>query len=758
MKKKQVLIRLIMIIGVATGALRAENTTFTSTHFSGSGNCTRCHNGMSDPSGNDMSIETAWSSTMMANAAKDPFWMAKVRSEITRNSHLESVINDKCTKCHAPMANKEAHYAGDEVKIFDGGFLDTANAHHDEALNGVSCTLCHQIKDNGTLGTLAGMSGNYEVDESRTIYGPYSDVATGPMINNVDYTIQYSDHVKQSKLCATCHNLKTPYVDEEGNVLSTTAESEFPEQMPYSEWEHSEYAASKSCQDCHMKRVDGVRIAVRPPWASTLRDGFAQHMFVGGNKTLLDILSNNKTALDVTGDNFATTIAKSDEMLKSAASIEVTDQSLQDGILEVSLKINSTTGHKLPTSFPSRRAFIHFVVRDASGNTVFESGKANADGSIVGVDADADGRAYEPHYEVITTADQVQVYEAIMQNNLGEVTYTLLRGMGYLKDNRILPSGFDKTTAAADIQVHGAALEDDNFVGGSDTITYRISGLGESGYTVDAALLYQTISHAFANDLFTDSSSEATAFQAMFNASSMKTSQIASVTFDIGASSGGSTTTACSDGLDNDGDGLIDLADAGCSDASDDDEADTVTTTACSDGIDNDGDGLVDLNDPGCSDAEDDDESNLVNAEPTVIFSDGFESGMDAWSVTGEGNTWYAHTENPYEGSYSAYVKRTGVGSPTYMETGFDASGYMTVTFSYSRRLKGLDAADDFAAEYYDGGSWVAVEHLDSGSENGGYVEKSYTIPSSATKIRFMCENGANGERCYVDNVTLTAE
>ena len=683
-----------MVFGMMSGVIRAENTAFTSTHFSGSGNCTRCHNGMSDLSGNDMSIETAWSSTMMANAAKDPFWMAKVRSEITRNSHLESVINDKCTKCHAPMANKEAHYAGDEVKIFDGGFLDTANTHHDEALNGVSCTLCHQIKDSSTLGTLSGMSGNYEIDESRTIYGPYSDVATGPMVNNVDYTIRYSDHIKQSKMCATCHNLKTPYVDEAGNVLSTTAESEFPEQMPYSEWEHSDYVSSKSCQDCHMKRVDGVQMAVRPPWANTLRDGFAQHMFVGGNKTLLDILQSNKTALDVTGDNFETTIAKSDEMLKSAASIEVTGQSLQNGTLEIVLKISSNTGHKLPTSFPSRRAFIHLRVSDASGNTVFESGKVTTDGSIIGVDADRDGRSYEPHHEMITSEEDVQVYEAIMQDNQGGVTYTLLRGMGYLKDNRILPKGFDKATAGDDIAVHGTALADTDFVGGSDTVTYRIGNLEASSYSVEAALLYQSISHAFANDLFTDTSAEAAAFQAMFENSSMKTSRIASVSFDIGSNDNGA-----------------------------------------------------------------EDNSSLPDQiTPTVIFSDGFESGMDSWSVSGEGNVWYAHTEDPYEGSYSAYVKRTQVGKTTYMERAFDASGYTALTLSYSRRLKGLDAADDFAAEYYDGGNWIAVEHLDSDSENGGYVEKSFTVPSSASKIRFMCENGANSERCYVDNVTLSAE
>jgi hypothetical protein len=617
--------KLLLMLGFASGVLQAEDTMFTSYHFSGSGNCARCHNGLSDNAGNDVSIETAWSSTMMANSSKDPLWRAKVRSEIDRNPHLEGVINDKCTKCHAPMANKEAHYAGHVVEVFDDGFLSPSNTHHDEALNGVSCTLCHQIKDNGTLGTLSGMSGNYEIDESRMIYGPYGDVFTGPMRNNVDYDISYSAHIKDSKMCATCHNLKTPYVDENGNVLSTTPESEFPEQMPYSEWEHSDYVNTQSCQDCHMQRTDGVVMASRPMWLDTQRNGFAQHVFVGGNKLLLEILNSNKSALEVTSNNFAATIAKSDEMLKGAASIEVVGHSMQNGTLEVTLKVNSATGHKLPTSFPSRRAFVHFKVTDEAGNVVFESGRVNGDGSIAGADGDADRRAYEPHYEVITSADQVQIYESIMQNNLGEVTYTLLRGMGYKKDNRILPKGFDKTSAHSDIRVHGAAADDDDFVGGSDTLTYRIGSLGGGSYTVDAELLYQTLSNAFAQDLFSDTSAEAASFKTMFDASSMKTSQIASASVTV-SGSGGSPIAACSDGIDNDGDGLTDLSDPGCTNATDNDEFDEATSTpACSDGLDNDGDGLVDLDDPGCADASDSDEYNA----PLPECSDGIDNDGD---------------------------------------------------------------------------------------------------------------------------------
>ena len=57
---------------------------------------------------------------------------------------------------------------------------------------------------------------------------------------------------------------------------------------------------------------------------------------------------------------------------------------------------------------------------------------------------------------------------------------------------------------------------------------------------------------------------------------------------------------ACSDGIDNDGDGLTDFDDPGCISPSDVSELDEVLPV-CSDGIDNDGDGLLDYpEDPGC--------------------------------------------------------------------------------------------------------------------------------------------------------------
>jgi len=70
----------------------------------------------------------------------------------------------------------------------------------------------------------------------------------------------------------------------------------------------------------------------------------------------------------------------------------------------------------------------------------------------------------------------------------------------------------------------------------------------------------------------------------------------------------------CSDGIDNDGDGLIDFGqDPGCKSANDNKEKNKKPKPPkqCADGLDNDGDGLIDYPlDPGCSSSKDDKEKH----------------------------------------------------------------------------------------------------------------------------------------------------
>jgi hypothetical protein len=167
--------------------------------------------------------------------------------------------------------------------------------------------------------------------------------------------------------------------------------------------------------------------------------------------------------------------------------------------------VDNLAGHKFPTGIPARRAWIHLSVTDGAGQLFFESGKPLADGSIAGNDSDNDLLRYEPHYDEITQPDQVQIYEGIMLNTDNEITYTLLRAASFAKDNRLLPAGFDKSAVPPEIGVFGRASADENFIGGSDQILYRIDISGHKGpFTVTARLLFTAVSYPFVKDLAKD--------------------------------------------------------------------------------------------------------------------------------------------------------------------------------------------------------------------------------------------------------------
>ncbi len=89
---------------------------------------------------------------------------------------------------------------------------------------------------------------------------------------------------------------------------------------------------------------------------------------------------------------------------------------------------------------------------------------------------------------------------------------------------------------------------------------------------------------------------------------------------DFGGDPGCATTNGiedpvCDDALDNDGDGLVDFpADDGCASA-----AAATENPRCSDGLDNDGDGAVDLADPECSGVFDDTEACGLGGPEVIV-------------------------------------------------------------------------------------------------------------------------------------------
>lgn len=103
---------------------------------------------------------------------------------------------------------------------------------------------------------------------------------------------------------------------------------------------------------------------------------------------------------------------------------------------------------------------------------------------------------------------------------------------------------------------------------------------------------------------------------------------------------GASDGAVCADGRDNDGDGLLDLADPGCADEAGDSEGDPAVAPLCADGIDNDEDGEIDYPaDIDCLAAGSDAERPDCAAEAPC---DGRNLGPGFQDETRTGDSWLA--------------------------------------------------------------------------------------------------------------------
>jgi hypothetical protein len=252
------------------------------------------------------------------------------------------------------------------------------------------------------------------------------------------------------------------------------------------------------------------------------RSPFGQHHYVGGNSFMVNLLKTNAADLGVTADatHMDATVSRTLAQLQQNTAVVTATASLTDtgDRLKVTVDVANLAGHKFPSGLPSRRAWLHVTVSDTGGNIVFESGKPLENGSIEGNDADTNLVDFEPHYDEITSSSQVQIYEPVMRNDDGEVTYTLLRAWEYIKDNRILPAGFDKNLAHPDIGVYGGAAGDADFKGGSDQIVYDLDVLSASGeLTVTVELLFQTLSYPFIADLAKTKTALVDSFMGLYN-------------------------------------------------------------------------------------------------------------------------------------------------------------------------------------------------------------------------------------------------
>ncbi|MDA0302849.1 MAG: hypothetical protein O3B45_00695 [Bacteroidetes bacterium] len=501
------------------GELCTEQGVF----FTGSGNCVNCHapdpegEALVDADGHTVSPVVDWQATMMANSAKDPFWRAKVSHEgLVNPNHRESIEN-LCTACHAPQGFHEAHLTG---KVGPNGYTMDQLLEDELGLDGIGCTACHGIDDDA----LAGRSnGDLPINPDNVAWGGFENPWDGLMSGQTGFNPVYGEHMRNSEVCASCHSLYNHTQDLSGEETGQV----FFEQTTYLEWVNSAYNAENvQCQSCHMPLVEGGAIAAtQPNWLFNQR--FGKHHLVGGNAFMLKLMRDQSVALELSATTvqFDSTIARTERLLQTqTAELEVRQLASELGEWEFEVELRNLAGHKFPSGYPSRIAFVEFELQDAEGITLFHSGKWTPETGVMGRD-----ETWEPHWETIDSEDQVQVYEMVIGDVTGAPTQVLERASVLLKDNRLPPRGFFTNHAAYDtVQFGPMAALDANFNraessndegSGSDRLTYRIpNDLNSATVQAHVTLHYLSVPARWVQDMFewAEDSEEITAFQSMF--------------------------------------------------------------------------------------------------------------------------------------------------------------------------------------------------------------------------------------------------
>jgi hypothetical protein len=500
-----------------------ELCTEEGVYFTGSGNCVNCHapdpdgEALVDEHGATVSPVADWQATLMANSARDPFWQAKVDHEGLVNPAHREAIENVCTACHAPQGFHEAHMTGTAGP--NGYTMDDLMA--DElGLDGVGCTGCHSI-DNDNL---AGRSnGDLPINTENVAWGGFENPWDGLMSGQTGFIPAFGEHMRSSEVCASCHSLYTHTQDLDGEETGQI----FFEQTTYLEWVNSAFNAENvQCQTCHMPLVEGGAIAAtQPNWLFPQR--FGKHHFVGGNAFMLKLMRDNAVQLNLsaTSTQFDSTIARTTASLQQATAILNVRQlasSPDEWAFEV--EVENLAGHKFPSGYPARVAFLEFTLVSTSGDTLFHSGAWSREGGIAGRDA-----GWEPHWNEITEENQVQIYELVLGDVAGQTTQVLERAAEVLKDNRLVPRGFSSLHPAYDTVAVGpmASLDADfnrrlgEEGSGTDRLVYRVPAVdGSPGVEATVRLHYQAVPAQWVAAMFefSDQSERIANFESMYDA------------------------------------------------------------------------------------------------------------------------------------------------------------------------------------------------------------------------------------------------
>jgi PKD repeat protein len=337
--------------------------------------CDNCHGGY------DQAVEMAfnWRGSMMAQAARDPLFYACLA--IANQDAPES--GDLCIRCHSPAGWLEGRSTPT-----DGSALNNNDRE------GVQCDFCHKLVKPSSIGTNPYpndpdyTADTYPQDQSylatlleiplTSANGMYitdaNNAKRGPFVNAVArHQMFYSPFHSQSAICGTCHDVSNPvYIQTaigkyELNDFDQPAPDQnpytmFPVERTYSEWIQSDYSATTTCQDCHLRDVTGVGCNKK---GAEIRSNLPLHDMTGGNIFIPNLVEQLYPG-EVDPAALQAGMSRAEQTLSAAATL---DLSVNNSLLTV--RVMNETAHKLPSGYPEgRRIWLNVKMNYTDNNDV----------------------------------------------------------------------------------------------------------------------------------------------------------------------------------------------------------------------------------------------------------------------------------------------------------------------------------------------------------------------------------------------------
>ncbi len=250
-------------------------------NFKPAGDCEKCHK----------EVYQQWKTSMhaLSTVQEDPIFRGMYNLAVEETG---SKLNDKCMICHSPMS-----------VVF--GDTDMQHAYNRE---GVTCQFCHGVREIKNYQSAR----DFTIDLKK-VYSPEEPGRKAP------HAVEVRDFFRKSDFCLPCHAvMKNP---KDLDVCSTG-----------SEWQAYYEKHQKTCQDCHMPKIDGI----------------SSHGFPG---------------------------TQQGEILNNAVEMKL-DYDTDTRELRVTLN-NTGAGHAIPTGTPLRMVFLKVAAYDSAGKLLWQNWKDN---------------------------------------------------------------------------------------------------------------------------------------------------------------------------------------------------------------------------------------------------------------------------------------------------------------------------------------------------------------------------------------------